>query len=69
MKNHSFFLFARPSFLSGIARLLDFSGSLKVYNEHNSGAEADARAFLEDWRALGDDFRTAIAQYDARQQA
>jgi hypothetical protein len=68
MGKYTFFLFARPSFIGGIARLLDFSGSLKVYNEHNTGAEADARAFMEDWRALGEDFHSAIARHNSEQR-
>ena len=63
MEHHSFFLFNRPGFLSGIARLMDFSGSLKTYNEHQDPATADLRAFREDWLALGFDFHMAIDAY------
>ncbi len=69
MKSHSFFLFARPSFLSGLARLLDFGGTLKIYNEYDVPDNADMRAFAEDWRALGLDFRTALDRYEIETHA
>lgn len=58
--NRSFFLFSRPSFLGGVARLFDFSGTLNVYNTSASGEVEDLRAFNEDWKAIGDDMREAI---------
>jgi hypothetical protein len=69
MKEHSFFLFARPSFLSGVARLLDFGGTLKVYNEHDAPREADLRAFAEDWKALGFDCHKAVERFEAETRA
>jgi hypothetical protein len=60
---HSYLLFARPSFLGGIARLLDFGGTLKVYNESRNGEEADNLAFLQDWKAIVGDLREAVVQY------
>ena len=69
MKSHSFFLFARPSFLTGIARLLDFGGTLKIYNEYDIPDNADMRAFAEDWRALGLDFSKALERYETETHA
>ena len=69
MKHYSFFLFSRPGFLSGVARLMDFSGSLKAYNEHRKPKDADLRAFQEDWRALGFDFHEAIDIFKAESSA
>lgn len=46
---------SRPSFLSGIARLLDLWG---VYDDHNQicdPRESDARALYSDWRMTGED--------------
>ena len=54
------FLFARPSFLEGIARLADVGGTLNEYNTSRSGADADARALQGDWRAIGHDVRVAF---------
>ena len=61
--SRSFFLFARPSFIGGAARLFDFAGMLNTYNISASGELADARAFQEDWKAIGDDMRAALEIY------
>jgi len=39
MSNNSTFLFARPSFLEGVARVMDLGGTMQVYN--NSKTEKD----------------------------
>lgn len=64
--SRSYYLFARPSFFEGVARLVDFSGSLQVYNESESEARADAWALAGDWWAIGDDLRTVLHHYDER---
>jgi hypothetical protein len=56
------FLFARPSFVEGVARMVDFGGSLNTYNTAPTGEEADARAMYEDWEALGADLKAALEQ-------
>ena len=58
-------LYARPSFLEGLARLWDWSGSLNVYNAAPDNATADAWALGEDWRTVGDDMRAALRAYKA----
>ena len=65
--NRSFFLFARPSFMGGAARLFDFTGTLNIYNISVTGELADARAFQEDWKAIGDDMRAALEIYRSKQ--
>jgi hypothetical protein len=60
MTDFSYALFARPSFIEGMARVLDFGGTLQEYNSSPSGAEADALAFHTDMEALGHDFSTII---------
>ncbi len=67
--SHSFFLFARPSFYGGMARLLDFGGTLNVYNSYPTGEMADAKALSEDWKAVAADLRSAVAQYRAEQSS
>jgi hypothetical protein len=57
------FLFAQPSFLTGIARLLDLGGIFDVCNERLTGEEADAAASYADWRMTGEDLTRAIAEY------
>lgn len=54
------FLFARPSLIEGVGRLVDFRGSLNSYNDSPSPSEADARAIFEDWRAIGHDVEVAL---------
>ena len=54
------FLFANPSFTSGVARLLDFNGTFDVYNRSRNEPEADSRATLCDWTIVGNDLGDAI---------
>lgn len=56
------YLFARPSFVEGVARMLDVSSSMNTYNTFPTGDEADARAVYQDWRALAHDVRVALEQ-------
>lgn len=56
------FLFVRPSFIEGVGRMFDISGSYNTYNYSRDDREADARAFYRDWRAIGRDFRAALNQ-------
>jgi hypothetical protein len=43
------FLFAKPSFLSGMARTLDMHGDFCQYNISDSSEEADVKALICDW--------------------
>jgi hypothetical protein len=61
MSDFTTFLFARPSFIEGLARLFGFSGSLNEYNSSPSPEVADTRAITADWMAVGADLRGAIA--------
>lgn len=54
------YLFATPSFLSGVARLLDLSGRFDVYNDSVDAALADARAIYSDWCMVGQDLAGAM---------
>ena len=56
------YLFARPSFIEGIGRIFDLSGSFNTYNQSRTPEEADARAVLEDWIAVGHDVHVALEQ-------
>ena len=53
------FLFARPTFVEGLARILDWGGSL---SEFNRSGDADQIAIAMDWRMVGADLRTAITE-------
>jgi len=53
-------LFARPSFISGFARVLDIGGTFNAYNQSATPEEADRRAIQSDWLAVGQDMWRAI---------
>ncbi len=50
-----------PDFLSGVARLFDFTGTMNPPLYEGSPEEADARGLREDWQAVGDDMERALA--------
>ena len=56
------YLFARPSFLLGVASLLDFGNTLTEYNYAVTGEQADYLAVRADWYAIGDDLKAAIRE-------
>lgn len=63
-KEHcSDFLFARPSLIGGVSRLLDFAGTLKTYNYSESLEMADLLAMSQDWKAVGIVLREALEKY------
>ncbi|MBD1995147.1 hypothetical protein H6G00_00705 [Leptolyngbya sp. FACHB-541] len=57
------FLYARPSFIEGIARLMDFGGTLEVYNTTLPREQVDGLALAADWMAIGGDLETVMKQY------
>jgi hypothetical protein len=63
MNGLSDFLYARASVAEGIARLIDFGGTLQVYNSALSAEQADAIAIAADWKAVGADMEKAMASY------
>ena len=58
-------LFARPSFLEGVGRIIDFGASLNIYNESQSTALADLNAITSDWASVGDSLRSALISYSS----
>jgi len=54
------FLFNMPSFLLGVASVIDIGGTLHKYNESRSPNEADTMALSSDVIAIGKDMREAI---------
>lgn len=69
LNDNTCFLFADPSFLSGAASVLDMGGTLIIYNESTSEAEADARAIGSDWIITGLDIVNGIEQYEQESSA
>ena len=57
------FLFARPSFLGGMASALDLSGILVTeYNRSGTPNLADSRAMKSDWAITGNDISDTVNQ-------
>ncbi len=54
------YLFARPSFLSGVGSIVDLAGAPQLYNRWPTDAEADAWAIYSDWLAVGNDLWAAM---------
>ncbi|MFH1760059.1 MAG: hypothetical protein ABIA63_03060 [bacterium] len=59
LMGHSDFLFARPSFIEGMARLFDFGNTLNIYNNSRTPEEADRWAMRKDFQAVGADIYSA----------
>jgi hypothetical protein len=53
-------LYAKPSFVEGMARSIDLFGVLQEYNRSLSEEEADAWAIYSDFQAVGTDLSKAI---------
>lgn len=60
---YTYRLYARPSFLEGVARVLDLGGTLNEYDTGRTGTEADALAIWSDWAAIGQDIRCAMGVF------
>ena len=60
MNYDDYHLFAKPSFVEGMARVLDIGGNLDMYNDSASVEEADQAAIFSDWMAVGRDLQKAI---------
>ena len=54
------FLFAQPSVVFGVARLLDLFGQFDRYNQSRTEKEADAKGLYCDWHATGQEVYAAI---------
>jgi hypothetical protein len=60
-KKSSDFLFARPSFLSGAARVIDLGGTFDAYNTND---DPDLLAMESDWSVVGKDIEEAIRRHE-----
>lgn len=63
MNNYSNLLFDEPSCLEGIARIFDFSNGLGTYNTSDSPEEADFKAILSDYYAIGQDLEDSMKEF------
>jgi hypothetical protein len=68
MSQYTTFLFARPTFTEGLARVLDVGGTLNVYNVSPTPECADFRAIKADWLATGDDIWNAFNDFFRKNQ-
>jgi hypothetical protein len=59
-----YFLFERPSFWSGMARVLDLGGTLNEYNYSVSPRDADYYAIRSDWNVVGNDISEAMNKFE-----
>jgi hypothetical protein len=68
MKNNYVFgkLFAEPSFVEGVSRVLDVGGTMQEYNTSETENEADIEALKNDWRAVGEDLAFSIKRYEQK---
>ena len=63
MRNTFDFMFVRPSFVEGFARVLDFGNTLTEFSQSVTGEQADLIALTMDWRAVGFDQRDIMEQF------
>lgn len=63
------YIFARPSILEGFARIADLGGTLQKYRRSPTPDQADSKAIYSDFKAVGDDIRRAMDQFDGGQNA
>ena len=59
----NFMLFASLGFFEGMGRALDMRGTMMIANESSSPKEADTRAIMSDWQAVGQDIKAAMDNY------
>ncbi len=57
-------LFATPSFIEGISRVLDLGATLQKYNDSKTELEADTNALKSDWQSVGEDLKSSIKTYE-----
>jgi len=63
LSDFSLLLAIRPSFIEGVARILDLAGSLSEYYESPDPEEADYLALRGDWYTTGQDIQSAMDHY------
>jgi hypothetical protein len=62
----SYLLFAKPSFLEGLARCIDLGATLDEYNSSLTQHQADLIALRTDWETIGEDIAKAISQEEKK---
>ena len=54
------FLFAMPTFISGMGAAIDLGGTMMSFNTSFSPEEADALAFANDWSIVNCEIKNVI---------
>ena len=62
------FLYGRPSFLDGAARILDLFGVFRHHDRLENDDEVDARALYDDFRIVGLDLEDAMRRYESERR-
>jgi hypothetical protein len=63
-RNSLYYSYTKPSFLGGLARILDLGGTLRNNNSPSGSVyEMDIMAMRSDWIAIGQDIGDAIGAY------
>ena len=57
------YLFATPSFLGGMASILDLGSTMTLYNESLTPEEADSKAVFSDWTVVGHDIESSMVTF------
>lgn len=63
---NKYLLFSTPSFVSGMASVVDLLGLLNRNNLVHSSNIIDRKAFETDWEIIGKDFTEAIYNFKER---
>ena len=56
-------LFAVPSCITGVSKLVDVGATFDEYNANETPKEADFWSLWSDWCAVGDDLRYAFSEH------
>ncbi len=57
-------LYATPTFIGGMARVLDIGSTLTEYNTSSTPEKADLEALSSDWVVTGNDIRSAMDNFN-----
>lgn len=60
-------LFAMPSFIRGLSRVLDLGSTVDSYQRSGHVLESDYDALKSDWEAVGQDLYGALDDYGKKQ--
>jgi hypothetical protein len=65
MSDYTAVLFARPSFIEGVARTLDLGDTLTEFNTAPTPQQANGMAIAADWAAVGETIQNVMDNFAA----